>query len=89
MDRRQGNWEKAIQELNESIARDPRNILSIHDTVVDALLNNKVAAVFEGNAPSRYCQYLRTLWMGRCHDEFGFGLRLDREFDWPLKLWFL
>jgi TolB-like protein/cytochrome c-type biogenesis protein CcmH/NrfG len=31
MDRRQGNWEKAIQELNESIARDPRNILSIHD----------------------------------------------------------
>src|ERR1700730_11746107 len=31
MDRRQGNWEKAIQELNESIARDPSNILSIHD----------------------------------------------------------
>jgi tetratricopeptide (TPR) repeat protein len=31
MDRRQGNWEKAIQELNEAIVRDPGNILSIHD----------------------------------------------------------
>jgi tetratricopeptide (TPR) repeat protein len=31
MDRRQGKWEKAIQDLNEAIARDPRNILSIHD----------------------------------------------------------
>jgi tetratricopeptide (TPR) repeat protein len=31
MDRRQGKWEKAIQNLNEAIARDPRNILSIHD----------------------------------------------------------
>ena len=29
MDRRQGKWEKAIQELNEAIARDPGNILSI------------------------------------------------------------
>jgi serine/threonine protein kinase len=31
MDRRQGKWEKAIQELNEAIARDPGNLLSIHD----------------------------------------------------------
>ena len=31
MDRRQGKWEKAIQDLNEAIVHDPRNILSIHD----------------------------------------------------------
>ena len=31
MDRRQGKWEKAIQDLNEAITRDPRNIVSIQD----------------------------------------------------------
>jgi tetratricopeptide (TPR) repeat protein len=31
MDRRQGNWEKAIQDFNEAIARDPRNPESISE----------------------------------------------------------
>jgi TolB-like protein/cytochrome c-type biogenesis protein CcmH/NrfG len=29
MDRRQGNWEKAIQEFSEAIVRDPRNPVSL------------------------------------------------------------
>ena len=31
MDRRQGNWEKAIQDFNEAIVRDPRNPESISE----------------------------------------------------------
>jgi tetratricopeptide (TPR) repeat protein len=31
MDRRQGNWEKAIREYNEAIALDPRNTFSIRE----------------------------------------------------------
>ena len=31
MDRRLGKWEKAVQELNEAIARDPGNIPSLYD----------------------------------------------------------
>jgi uncharacterized protein HemY len=29
MDRRQGNWEKAVQEINEAVTLDPRNALPI------------------------------------------------------------
>jgi serine/threonine protein kinase/Tfp pilus assembly protein PilF len=31
MDRRQGNWEKAIQDINEAVKRDPLNTLSIQE----------------------------------------------------------
>ena len=36
IDRRQGQFEKAIQEFNEAITRDPRNTLSIQE-LADAL----------------------------------------------------
>ena len=29
IDRRQGNWQKAIQGLNESVARDPRDLSAL------------------------------------------------------------
>jgi tetratricopeptide (TPR) repeat protein len=44
MDRRQGEWEKAIQDLNEAIARDPRNILSIHDLADTTSLSRQFGA---------------------------------------------
>ena len=31
LDRRQGNWKKAIAEFNEAIARDPQNAISINE----------------------------------------------------------
>ncbi|HET9378690.1 MAG TPA: hypothetical protein VFO40_27210, partial [Chthoniobacterales bacterium] len=31
IDRRQGNWEKAIEEFNEAIVRDPRNAIAINE----------------------------------------------------------
>ena len=34
MDRRQGNWEKAIQEFNEAITRDPHNSVLIENLAI-------------------------------------------------------
>jgi tetratricopeptide (TPR) repeat protein len=44
MDRRQGKWEKAIQDLNEAIALDPRNVLSIHDLADTTGLSRQFSA---------------------------------------------
>jgi serine/threonine protein kinase/Tfp pilus assembly protein PilF len=38
LDRRNGNWDKAIQNLNEAIALDPLNTLSIHELAFTYIL---------------------------------------------------
>jgi serine/threonine protein kinase/Tfp pilus assembly protein PilF len=44
IDRRQGNFEKAIQEFNKAIARDPRNSASIGDLGTTLVLTRQFAA---------------------------------------------
>src|SRR5260221_11287732 len=40
MDRRQGNFEKAIQEVNEAMTRDPRNTIPI-SALADTLVTTR------------------------------------------------
>jgi tetratricopeptide (TPR) repeat protein len=44
MDRRQGNWEKAIEELNQAIALDPRNTLSISSLAATLFFSRQLSA---------------------------------------------
>jgi serine/threonine protein kinase/tetratricopeptide (TPR) repeat protein len=44
MDRRQGNWEKAVQEFNEAIARDPANAEAIAELSSTLLLMRQFRA---------------------------------------------
>jgi TolB-like protein/Flp pilus assembly protein TadD len=55
MDRRQGNFEKAIREFNEAIARDPRNIESI------AELGNTLFWMRQFRASEQACDRLTEL----------------------------
>jgi serine/threonine protein kinase len=45
IDRRQGNWQKAIQGLNESVARDPRNVATLNDLAQTLWCTRKFDAV--------------------------------------------
>jgi serine/threonine protein kinase len=41
IDRRQGNWQKAIQGLNESLARNPRNFTTLNHLAVTLTMTRK------------------------------------------------
>jgi len=44
IDRRQGNFEKAIQEFNEAVTRDPRNSVLLHDLALSLFATRQFTA---------------------------------------------
>ena len=44
IDRRQGNFEKAIQEFNEALTRDPRNSVLLHDLALSLFATRQFTA---------------------------------------------
>ena len=46
LDRRQGKFEKAIQDFNEGIALDPHNSLSLYDLAVSLYVIRQFPALY-------------------------------------------
>ena len=44
IDRRRGNFEKAIQEFNEAVTRDPRNSVLLHDLALSLFATRQFTA---------------------------------------------
>ena len=81
MDRRQGKWEKAIQELNEAITHDPGNIPSLYD------LSDTTASLRQWSAGRKLNDRLIELVPDRLIVKLGKGLISvqERGDDGPLR----